>query len=641
MDVRTYQAYTMAEALTAVKRDLGPDAVILSTRSFRRGGIFGIGRRTIIEVSARSAERSMAGSRSDNDPARPTQRPGATPARTPSAPSRNITGARKAYAAGSDDRHLDLIRSLTVSSEAGNGSRDERTTDAARDLAETLARNNVVDDSATSPGAFGPSRDDRERTRRLAIAIAEQHERRRKEASRPAARPAEGGPSTTTPAESGDVKFSPSSSSPATAPSASSGELATASDDGALTPDIRLGPQTNPVAKRFVLTSSGGGGTGGGTGGGSGSGEGSSSANEVAMANAASVAGTAGVTSVSFTESPLAHRSGARATVGMYAGDRAAVGAMAPSSTRGSRTSANAEAMHSELTAIKHMVGEVLQRQSIGRSAPMPSMPQQLFEYYLKLVAQDISEELADRILDDVRDELGTEGCEDAEAVQTAILRHLSGYIPCAETPVSSHSPDGRPLTVALIGPTGVGKTTTVAKLAASFKLRHGRKVGLITADTYRIAAVDQLRTYANIIGLPLQVVLTPADMRQAVHSLSDCDVILIDTAGRSQRDHSRLEELRAFLDAASPHEVHLVLSSTASEKVLLQESEAFSAVGVDKVVLTKLDEAVSFGMLVNVIRKVGKELSFFTTGQEVPDHIELGRPDRLAELILGGELHA
>jgi flagellar biosynthesis protein FlhF len=117
--------------------------------------------------------------------------------------------------------------------------------------------------------------------------------------------------------------------------------------------------------------------------------------------------------------------------------------------------------------------------------------------------------------------------------------------------------------------------------------------------------------------------------------------VILIDTAGRGQNDTSRLTELREFLAAAAPHEVHLVLSSTAGEKVLMREAEAFGEIGIDKIVLTKLDEAVSFGMVVNVVRQAGKRLSFITTGQEVPHHIEPGRPERLAELILGGCVHA
>jgi flagellar biosynthesis protein FlhF len=273
-------------------------------------------------------------------------------------------------------------------------------------------------------------------------------------------------------------------------------------------------------------------------------------------------------------------------------------------------------------------------------------MPQQLFDYYLKLIAQDISEELADQIINDVRDDLKMIDMQDDTIVRATVLRHLADYIPCVdETDGGAAVPyekplDDRPLTIALVGPTGVGKTTTVAKLAASYKLRQGRKVGLITCDTYRIAAVDQLRTYANIIGLPLEVVLTPADMERAVWRMRDCDVILIDTAGRGQNDATRLDELRQFIEIADPHEVHLVLSSTASEKVLVQEAEAFSNVGVDKLVFTKLDEAVSFGMLITVARKLGAQLSFFTTGQEVPDHLEIGRPTRLAELILGGAVH-
>ena len=175
-----------------------------------------------------------------------------------------------------------------------------------------------------------------------------------------------------------------------------------------------------------------------------------------------------------------------------------------------------------------------------------------------------------------------------------------------------------------------------MAKLAAAFKLRHARRVGLITTDTYRIAAVDQLRTYANIIGIPLKVVLTPEEMQQACQSLANCDVILIDTAGRSPNDASRLEEIRDFARAANPHEVHLVLSSTCSEQALTRAIERFSTVHTDRVIFTKTDEAVTLGVLINVMHKAGKELSFITTGQEVPDHIEAVSPDRLAALVLG-----
>jgi len=297
--------------------------------------------------------------------------------------------------------------------------------------------------------------------------------------------------------------------------------------------------------------------------------------------------------------------------------------------------------MNEELAAIKDMVGTVLQRQTVATEQTTPTMPQKLFDMYLKLIAQDLSQELADQIVNDVRDELPGPMLDDDSAIYEAVMRRLAAYIPVAEEAVTTINGDGDggPRIIALVGPTGVGKTTTLAKLAAAFKLRQKKSVGLITSDTYRIAAVDQLRTYANIIGLPLKVVLTPSEMQQAIHALGHCDVILIDTAGRSQRDHDRIAELGVLMDAADPHEIHLVLSSTAGEKVLLREAEAFSQVRVDKIVLTKLDEAVSFGVLVDVILKVGKELSFFTTGQEVPEHIETSRADRLAALVMGEEV--
>src|SRR5665213_879938 len=125
------------------------------------------------------------------------------------------------------------------------------------------------------------------------------------------------------------------------------------------------------------------------------------------------------------------------------------------------------------------------------------------------------------------------------------------------------------PHVVALIGPTGVGKTTTLAKLAANLKLREKHRVGLITLDTYRIAAVDQLKRYADIIGAPLRVVNGTDDLREAITAMSDCDFLLIDTAGRSPNDTLKLNELKSLLAAAEPDEVHLVLSTTASPECL------------------------------------------------------------------------
>ncbi len=305
---------------------------------------------------------------------------------------------------------------------------------------------------------------------------------------------------------------------------------------------------------------------------------------------------------------------------------------------RASDDSSALAGVSTELASIRRMVSHVMK--SAAR-APRAALPDALFSQYLSLLEGAVAEELADEIISAVRDELPAPDLADERAVRRAVLARLESLIPAAgPTPTLERPADGRPLTIALVGPTGVGKTTTLAKLAAIYKLRQGKRVGLVTCDTYRIAAVDQLRTYANIIGLDLRVALTPKDMAAAAAAHADRDVVLIDTAGRSQRDSARLAELRAFLDAARPHETHLVLSGAASEPVILESAQRFAPIGADRVIFTKLDEMVNFGVLVNAARRIGVRLSFLTTGQEVPDHIEPARPDRLARLVLeGGDL--
>jgi len=299
--------------------------------------------------------------------------------------------------------------------------------------------------------------------------------------------------------------------------------------------------------------------------------------------------------------------------------------------------------LREELSAIKVLLGQMLQTAALGAAAgPGPrvaaAMPEALLSMYLRLIQQDVGREIADRIIADIRDELTPQELADTEIVRLSVLRHIESLITAdnALTP-PVRQPDGRPQTIALVGPTGVGKTTTVAKLAASYRLRHGRKVGLITADTYRIAAVDQLRTYSSIIGVPLRVAMNPEEMTAAIESMADLDVILIDTAGRSPSDDQRIDELAAMLDAARPHQTHLVLASVASEAALVRTLTRFAPMNPTRLIFTKLDESASFGVLINILRRTTAKLSFVTTGQEVPDDIEPGRPERLARLVLDG----
>lgn len=290
-----------------------------------------------------------------------------------------------------------------------------------------------------------------------------------------------------------------------------------------------------------------------------------------------------------------------------------------------------------ELQEIRRLVHRMMAKQS--QSTP-PDLPQELFDQYLALLEQEVAEELAEDVIAAVREQLPKKKLSDPETIKKTLHHEVARMIPTHAESMNISAQDGRPLTLALIGPTGVGKTTTIAKLAAVFKLKQNKKVGLITIDTYRIAAVDQLQTYANIINLDLHVVLTPQEMSDALKKCEDCDVVLIDTAGRSQRDDSRIHELGEFLEIADPHEIHLVLSSTCAQPVLMEAIEKFSHLSIDHIIFTKLDEAVSFGVILNVLRRVNKQISYITTGQEVPHQIEPGQSDRLAELIMGsGEL--
>ena len=287
-------------------------------------------------------------------------------------------------------------------------------------------------------------------------------------------------------------------------------------------------------------------------------------------------------------------------------------------------------ALNREMEAVKNAVRELTMQ---VRNGAAPDVPEELFEHYRQLIENEVADELARDLIRTIKMSLRPEHLRNPEYVREKLAEQVEKLIPVAG-PIVRSKPSG-PHVVALIGPTGVGKTTTIAKLAAHLKLRERRRVGLITIDTYRIAAVDQLRRYADILGAPLKVVNTPEEIREAVAGLADFDFVLIDTAGRSPRDTLKLGELRSFLSAASVDEVHLVLATTMGESCVELAVEKFGEVRFEKVIFTKLDESSHVGVVLNVVRKLNKALSYITTGQDVPADIEVGRGRRLAQMIL------
>jgi flagellar biosynthesis protein FlhF len=332
---------------------------------------------------------------------------------------------------------------------------------------------------------------------------------------------------------------------------------------------------------------------------------------------------------------------GARSVVEVTATDRMPSEAMAAgrstSAAAGAAPSASTPAMQArfgeELSRLHTMV-ETLSRH--GRiDHLLPDLPAELVPVYSQLIEADIPEVLTRRLVRHIAEGLEPDQFHDDEAIRAALSQAVAQCIPVAR-PIAPVV--GVRRVVALVGPTGVGKTTTVAKLAANFKLAHGARVGLVTVDTYRIAAVEQLRTYAEIIDLPLAVVNDPSEMARALDELGAVDLVFIDTAGRSPRDEVKIRELAEFLRQARPDEIHLVLSAVAGQRSLKAAVERFSAVQVDRLILTKLDEADSLGGILGVLGMSSRPVSYITTGQAVPDDIEPADRMRLARLILNQE---
>jgi flagellar biosynthesis protein FlhF len=305
--------------------------------------------------------------------------------------------------------------------------------------------------------------------------------------------------------------------------------------------------------------------------------------------------------------------------------------APAPSFADNSRNAFRDE-MQGQLNDLQSMVEDLCRR---TRRGTHQDLPEGLFRLYTDLIEAEVSEELARELVERVRTDVRGEDLDDEMLMKARIARLIEDEVRTVR-PLEPQA--GHCHLIALVGPTGVGKTTTIAKLAANYRLREKRKVGLITVDTYRIAAVEQLRTYADIIDLPMQVVSTPREMRQAVTAMSNLDLVLLDTAGRSPKDEVKIQELKAFLSEAGAEQVHLVLSAAASATTLQRTAERFAVVGTTSLILTKLDEATGLGNLLPLMRSSKLPLSYVTNGQNVPDDIAAADPRRLARIVLGME---
>lgn len=258
---------------------------------------------------------------------------------------------------------------------------------------------------------------------------------------------------------------------------------------------------------------------------------------------------------------------------------------------------------------------------------------------YNKLIDNEVDEKYANSIVNEIENSLKKESNIDSilAGVYQKIILKLG-------EPDTIKIGDRRKV-VFFVGPTGVGKTTTIAKIASKFKLNEHNKVALITSDTYRIAAVEQLNTYANILDVPIKVVYTEEEIKNALDEFKNYDLILVDTAGRShknteQRDvaidlYKSIKEDESEIDP----EVYLVLSMTTKYRDLVSIARTYENLGVYKLLFTKLDETSTLGNILNIKILTGAKLSYTTAGQNVPDDIETINVQKLAKQLLGGNV--
>ncbi|MCZ6679164.1 MAG: flagellar biosynthesis protein FlhF [Candidatus Poribacteria bacterium] len=279
-----------------------------------------------------------------------------------------------------------------------------------------------------------------------------------------------------------------------------------------------------------------------------------------------------------------------------------------------------------ELSEIRDVLHILMNSAKMSDAADLPDEVVGLHRKFLKNdIDPNLAYDLAEAMQECFSDERGRSIHEHLTLLLKKIIK-TSGEIQFT----------AKPTVVALVGPTGVGKTTTLAKLAAQHQFQK-KEIVLITTDDYRIGAIEQLETYAGILSLPIEVAHEPEELEAQIAKHASADLILIDTPGRSQLDVPRIRLIESFLNAARPTETHLLLNMTTRNEDINSVVDRFGTVGVDQLMFTKLDESTCYGSILNVSARTKKPISYLTTGQDVAEDIELATHRRIATFLLRG----
>ncbi len=278
---------------------------------------------------------------------------------------------------------------------------------------------------------------------------------------------------------------------------------------------------------------------------------------------------------------------------------------------------------------------EIVELKKIMMNFPMNKLEEEILPPILNrfhniLIENGVDSKISIELLKKIENQIDIDG-KDYDTIRNIIKYNLIENLGSPK-PITL---ENNQKTIFFVGPTGVGKTTTLAKIAANFVLKNKYDIGLITSDTYRIAAVEQLKTYSDILQLPLKIAYNKKEMIDAIDYFSSKDIILVDTAGRNHNDIEQLQELKDILYTTKSKEIYLLVNANIGCRALKTLIEKYAFLEDYRIIITKVDEAESYGNILNIKYITNKQLSYFTIGQNVPDDIETINVENIAEKLI------
>ncbi|HHY70961.1 MAG TPA: flagellar biosynthesis protein FlhF [Thermoanaerobacterales bacterium] len=303
-----------------------------------------------------------------------------------------------------------------------------------------------------------------------------------------------------------------------------------------------------------------------------------------------------------------------------------------PSKSTESRSFAEIDGIRTDIAEVKTMLNKLYSDQKQQGFVADIDIPLPLKKYYDRMYEMEVEPDIIHKIIKNTKKTLSDTDINNKTKLYKTIKKEIASLIDIIEPIELSKNSN----IVAFVGPTGVGKTTTIAKLAAHFSLYKNKNVAMVTADTFRVGAIEQLKLYGDLLEIPVLVVYRPEDIKDILTDLNDYDLLLVDTMGFNPNNRMQIKKIKGLLDIINPNDVHVVISAATKKQDMFGILNNYKELQYNKIIITKLDETKSYGMILNALKVAGCKLSYFTMGQNVPDDIEIASADKIADMILG-----